>query len=510
MAVASTTSVEVDARQFEDPRWRLSNLYKITDKGGNAVRFQPNDAQLEFLSEVHDLNIILKARQLGFTTLCCLIYLDAAIFRPNTRAGVIAHKLDDAKVIFRDKVKFPFDNLDDGIKDQVAIRQDSADTLTLANNSSIRVSTSMRSGTLQYLHISEFGKICSQYPEKAREIVTGALNTIEAGQFVVIESTAEGQDGKFYEMVQTARNKEAAGTVLTPLDFKFHFFPWFEDRNYSLDYGPPVIPDDERAYFDKLETQTGVTISPQQRAWYIKKAETQGGDMRREYPSTPEEAFEQALEGAYWSKELLVAIKQKRIGGFPFAPGASVNSFWDLGRNDMTVIWLQQFVDGFNRFVGYYENSGEHISHYLSWLKEWSRDRNATFGDHYLPHDGDRQSIWLPEGTMKVMSDLSFRPQIVKRPDNKIEAINLARGKFLSCVFDETACAGGLKRLKAYRKEWDDLRGVWKDRPLHDDASHTADAFMTFTSSNYQPPKSVQPRQRYRGTSSQSTSWMAG
>lgn len=510
MASASTTRVEVDARQFEDPRWRLCNLYQITDKKGHAVPFRPNDAQIQFLDDIHDLNIILKARQLGFTTLCCLIYLDASIFIPNTRAGVIAHKMDDAKVIFRDKVKFPYDNLDEGLKALVHTKQDSADTLTLANNSSIRVSTSMRSGTLQYLHVSEFGKICSQYPEKAREITTGALNAIEAGQFVVIESTAEGQDGKFYEMVQTARAKKAAGASLTPLDFKFHFFPWYEDRNYVLETGHPLIPDVDREYFDKLEAELGVTISPAQRAWYIKKAEVQAGDMRREYPSTPEEAFEQALEGAYFSKELLIAAKQKRIGGFPFVPGAPVNTFWDLGRNDLNTIWLHQFVDGFNRFVGYYENSGEYIAHYISWVREWARDRNAVFGDHYLPHDGDRQSIWLPEGTMKVMSDLSFHPQIVKRPENKSEAITIARGKFASCVFDEAGCAVGLKRLKAYRKEWDELRGVWKDRPLHDDASHAADGFMTFTSSHYAPPQAATPRSRYRGASSQSSSWMAG
>jgi hypothetical protein len=46
-----------------------------------------------------------------------------------------------------------------------------------------------------YLHVSEFGNICAQAPEKAREIVTGALNMVEAAQFVVIESTAEGQEG---------------------------------------------------------------------------------------------------------------------------------------------------------------------------------------------------------------------------------------------------------------------------------------------------------------------------
>src|SRR5215210_6672609 len=220
--------------QFLDPRWRLSNLYWITDETGREVKFEPNPAQLAFLDDLHALNIILKARQLGFTTLCCLIYLDACVFTPHTRAGVIAHKLEDAKVIFRDKIKYPYGKLDEGIRSACPATQDSADTLTFGNNSSMRVATSMRSGTLQYLHISEFGKICAQAPEKAREIVTGALNTVAAGQFIVIESTAEGQEGPFYDLAQRARAKAAAGTPLSLLDYKFHFFPWWQDEDYAI------------------------------------------------------------------------------------------------------------------------------------------------------------------------------------------------------------------------------------------------------------------------------------
>lgn len=505
----ANASIKIDQDQFLDPRWRLSNLYKITDKSGNAVQFRPNESQLKFLGDLHSLNIILKARQLGFTTLCCLIYLDACIFTPNTRAGVIAHKLDDAKVIFRDKIKFPYDNLDEGIKQSVATRQDSADTLTFANNSSIRVSTSMRSGTLQYLHISEFGKICSQYPDKAREIVTGALNTVEAGQFIAIESTAEGQEGKFYEMVQESRRKKEAAETLTDLDYKFHFYPWWEDTSYRLPATHVFVSQEDEEYFAKLKAEHGISTDHEQRSWYVKKAEIQGGDMRREYPSTPDEAFEQALEGAYFAHEMLAASKQKRIGAFPFVPNAVVNTFWDLGRNDLNTIWLHQFVDGYHRFIGYYENSGEFIGHYVSWLREWAKERNATFGEHYIPHDGDRQSLWLEGGTLAVMDGLGFRPEVVERPNLKSESIAAARAKLPLSVFDENGCNVGLKRLRAYRKEWDDLRGVWKDKPRHDDASHGADGYQTFATSTYDPPKNQQPRRRYSGSSSHSNSWMA-
>ena len=64
---------------------------------------------------------------------------------------------------------------------------------------------SLRSGTLQYLHVSEYGKICAKFPDKAREVRTGALNTVDKNGIVFIESTAEGQDGHFFELCQAAR-----------------------------------------------------------------------------------------------------------------------------------------------------------------------------------------------------------------------------------------------------------------------------------------------------------------
>ena len=82
--------------QFSDPRWRLSNLYWITDKAGNRVKFEPNIAQLEYLDNASPDDLILKARQIGFTTLMCLIGLDEAVFLNDHRVAIIAHTLGDA------------------------------------------------------------------------------------------------------------------------------------------------------------------------------------------------------------------------------------------------------------------------------------------------------------------------------------------------------------------------------------------------------------------------------
>jgi hypothetical protein len=88
---------------------------------------------------------------------------------------------------------------------------------------------------------------------------------------------------------------------------------------------------------------------------------------------------------------------------------------------------------------------------------------------------------------------------VVERPRSKGETIAAARAAFARCRFDEGACELGLRRLRAHRKEWDESRGVWKDRPRHDDASHGADAFLTFACSGYKAPSPLPTRKRNFG-----------
>src|SRR3990167_8692481 len=272
--------------QWADPLWRLNNLYKIKDKTGSAVRFSMNAAQEELFSELHYLNAILKARQLGFTTFIQLLMLDACLFNSNTSAGVVAHTREDAEAFFKDKIKFAYDNLDDELKLVVSCTQDSTKSLAFSNGSSIRVGTSLRSGTFQYLHVSEFGKLCARFPEKAREVVTGALNTVQAGQFIFIESTAEGTEGPFVDICQTAKKAAEQGQRLTPMDFKLHFFAWWRDPAYTLsedDAASVVITDEHKTYFAKLYDKGVPQLTLGQRAWYVKKLQTQKEDRSEEH-----------------------------------------------------------------------------------------------------------------------------------------------------------------------------------------------------------------------------------
>src|SRR5687768_7477488 len=93
-----------------DPEWRIRNLYRVIDKDGQDVQFVPWEEQEKFLREIWYRNLILKARQRGFSTLIQLLMLDTCLFIKNTNAAVIAQDQEAATVIFR-KIKFAYETL---------------------------------------------------------------------------------------------------------------------------------------------------------------------------------------------------------------------------------------------------------------------------------------------------------------------------------------------------------------------------------------------------------------
>jgi hypothetical protein len=495
--------------QFSDPRWRLANLYFITNKDGRRVQFEMNDAQAALFDTMHNQNVILKARQRGFTTFIQLLLLDACVFNSNVRAGTIAHTLTDAQVIFRDKIKYPYANLPEGIRQVVGVVLENSTELLLSNNSGVRVSTSLRSGTLQYLHVSEYGKICAKYPEKAREVRSGALNTVDKDQIVFVESTAEGQAGDFFEMCQHARTKKNRGDALTPMDFKFHFSAWYEDPAYTLPAATVEIPASYAAYFAKLKANHGIVLHPDQMAWYVKKAEQQQGDMKREFPSTPDEAFETAIEGAYYADQLAAMELDKRLQRIPIDTALPVHTSWDLGFNDANTIWFWQVEGQQLRSVDYYENSGMDLAHYVSELDKRRVQHGYVFGDHYFPHDVNNSELSNGKSRFDTLVTLGVRPIAVPRVQNINDGINAVRRMLAKTYIDPVRCELGLKALRNYRKEWDEDRGTWRDKPLHNWASNGADGFRTFAQGYVERLEKAADARYSRQRNRNSGSWQA-
>lgn len=468
-------------RRLMDQEWRLDNLYFIQDAAGRTVQFVRNEAQKSFWDDLWYLNVVLKARQLGFSTFIAILMLDTCFFNSNTNAGIIDLSLDDAKKKLG-KIRFAYDHLPDGLKMANPLVTDNATSLVFDNRSQIEVGTSHRGGTLQILHVSEYGKIAAKFPEKSREIKTGAFGTVHAGQMIHIESTAEGTAGDFYDIVQEARNVAAQGRAVTPMEFKLHFVPWWQHPDYVLDAPDLPIPADMDKYFRDLEAEHGIVLSRERRAWYVAKAKQIGpDDMLREYPSHVDEAFKSAIVGAYFKREMMRARMQGRIGKVPIDTARVVNTFWDIGLNDVNSIWFHQDDGrGRNHLVHYYENSGEGLSHYVNYLKD-HRDRYGySFGKHYGPHDLQNRE-WGSDAKPRVelARDLGLRFEVVPRIEHKPDSIEAARTLIGASWIDEEECAQGIKALDNYRKEWNERLQNYHDRPLHDWASNGSDAFQT-------------------------------
>lgn len=461
--------------KLSDRYWRLNNLYYIKDKGGNKVKFKFNRFQEELYKDIWYFNLILKARQLGITTFFCILYLDAVLFESNKTAGIIAHREIDAKKIFKEKIKFAFENLPANLRTHLEIKTDSTEELSFKNGSSIFVSVSTRSGTVQYLHISEFGYTCKKFPEKATEILTGALNSVEQGQMVSIESTAKGRQGAFYDMCKQAELLQKKGQELTPLDFKFFFFPWWRNPEYALESNE-VFPQDMVGYFQKLYTESGIELSRGQKNWYWAKSKTQGSNMMSEYPSTSEEAFLSANEGTYYGKLIAKAIQEKRVTFVPHDPKLLVDTYWDLGLNDFNVILFVQNVGKEIRFIDLYYNHLEGLPHYANILKKKRDDDGYHYGRHFLPHDVDVTELSTGTTRKHTLQGLGVVPLVVVPKLGIQEGIDMVRNIFNRFWIDESKCAKLVEAIENYQQEFDDKLEMPKDRPKHDEASHFCDA----------------------------------
>lgn len=461
--------------------WRINNLYYITDKNGHKVRFNMNRPQELFFRDMHTRNIILKARQLGFTTLELIFMLDASLFNDHTRCGVIAHSKDDASRLFREKVKFAYDNLPSSIRDQIPAKNDRSGELVFDNGSSLTVGSSFRGGTFQYLLISEFGKICAKYPDRAREIVTGAFESVSSDCVITIESTAEGRQGYFFDYCQRAEQDSLKNRQLTNLDWRFFFFPWYKDPTYQLESSED-LPMRILEYFHDIEIKHKIHFTNAQMQWYYAKEKTLGNDMKREYPSTPEEAFEQVIEGAYYATQFRQLYEKDHITRVPHEPSTLVHTFWDIGVNDDNVIWFIQQVGREYRIINYYENHGEGLPFYVQLLDELKKSEGYQYGLHVAPHDISVTEWGSGMSRLEQAQTLGLNFEVAPKLP-VMDGIEAVRAVLPLCLFDESKCEKGIAGLQNYRKEWDDKYGVWKNKPAHDSASHSADAFRTFAMS---------------------------
>ena len=500
--------------QLDDPLWRLQHLYWIENKSGRMQRFRPNAAQLRLHHGMWHRNSVLKARQLGISTYVAMLMLDRCLFLPNFHAGIIDKTLPDAEQKL-EKIRFAWEHLDylppDAAPDQQAlaylgslIKQrsgilrkggwhpaaDARARLAFANGSDIRLGTTLRGGTLQLLHVSELAHVSVHSPWRAREIRTGAINTVPAEGTIILESTHEGgRYGVNYEMtVQAMEN--AAREELSPLDFRFFFFSWFDNPDYALN-GRGGWSDTMAAYFERLEHESRVSLSHGQKLWYARMARTMGAAMRQEYPSTPDEAFAMGNDGAIYGSVIALLREGGRVGAdFACNEQEPLYTSWDLGLSDHTAIWLVQSWGGQVYWLDHYAANQSPLEHYAGKIREWE-NRYGRIAAHFLPHDAARRD---PHGQSYVESLAAqgiHAVRVVPRTPDIWRGINVLRGLLSKSWFHRNTLhqrlnlrgekePSGLSCLEMYRTAPSGAAGTCRETPLHDASSHSADAARTF------------------------------
>lgn len=459
--------------------WRLNNLYSIRDVNGHLIPFKPNLAQTMLYKNMHTKNVVLKARQQGVTTWVSIFALDSSLYNKNFACAMIAHTGQAATELLSHKIKDVYDALHPALKRKVRMIKNNMSMCEFSNGSSITVGLSHRSGTFQFLHISELGKLAAAYPQKAEEVRSGALNTIHGGQSVFIESTAEGNRGFFYEVCDTAMRLANSNQELTDVDYKFHFFPWYIDDKYKLskkDTSRTVITKEMADYFQTVPAE----LSDEQKAWYVKKHQEMGPLMKREFPSTPEEAFEQSLQGRIFRTEMEYIRKNNHIRKIAYDPRYPVYTFWDLGKGaNRMVIWYMQHIDGEYRFINYHQSSGHGWNYYVTELQS----HPYAYGCHFWPHDGGTRVMMGELVTAEQFaSSLGINPiQIVIRAKSEnYDIINKCRPMLMMSHFDEIHCAIGVNGLDSSCWGWDTTKGDFTDAPKEDEFIDAIDAFRTF------------------------------
>jgi phage terminase large subunit len=212
-------------------------------------------------------------------------------------------------------------------------------------------------------------------------------------------------------------------------------------------------------------------------------------DMMEDYRVNPEMAhhvwgggYEIMQEGSYWGKDLAAADQEHRITNVTYDRASAVVASWDLGIGDATAIWLFQRIGLEWHFIDCYENVGYALDHYVDWVK----GHHYGVTEHYLPHDAEARELQTGKSRLEYLRGRGLNCLIVPK-HNIDDGIAAVRDILPQCYFDIERCESGIEALRMYRSEYSEKNRVFANRPLHDHASHFADAFRYAAMSGYDP-----------------------
>jgi phage terminase large subunit len=290
----------------------------------------------------------------------------------------------------------------------------------------------------------------------------------ENGGWAVFNSTPFGKN-HFYKMYQMAKeNPDWFTQLLTVEDSRDEF---------GNRYVPESVVDEER--------RAGMPEEMIQQEFYCD--------------------FTANSQGFYYLKYMVDASNEGRIGELPYDPDIPVMTFWDLGVRDDTAIIFCQYKDGYINIIDFYKSNSVGIEHYAKELQ----NKRYVYESHNFPHDMQKTEMGTGRSILEVAEELfrGTRINVMQKLDFE-DGVNAARMILPKCKFNSAKCGPLIEALENYHREWDDKLKEFKNKPVHDWASHPADAFR-YLAIGFTFPEKKKDRKKSMYRQLTARGWMA-
>lgn len=400
--------------------------------------FRPRAQQLDIHRRLSDarFGVVVCHRRMGKTVLAVNELIRGALLckHERPRFAYLAPTYTQGKSVAWDYIRHYSEPIEGHAVNQSELRVD------FLNGGQVRIYGADNPDSLRGLYFD--GVVLDEYglhPSRTyTEVVAPTL--VDRGGWALFMGTPNGKN-QFWEIAQHAKAQERAGDPL-----------WF--------------------YAEYKADETGLLDSA-----YL--AQAKAVMTSDEYAQEFMCSWEAAVKGAIYARELEAARTDGRITSVPYDPALPVDTTWDLGIGDAMAVWFSQSTRGGEvRLIDYHEASGEGFPYFAQVLK----GKGYAYGTHWAPHDIVVRELSSGRSRRQVAQaqgiDFEVVPRIHDSAKGEVEeGIHAARMLFPRCWFDADKCAPGLEALMHYRRDYNERLGEFKASPVHDAASHGADAF---------------------------------
>lgn len=241
-----------------------------------------------------------------------------------------------------------------------------------------------------------------------------------------------------------------------------------------------------------LSTEEGITIQLLQQAMEDDRKLVLSGLMSQaEFDQEWYLSVEAAIKGAFYGEQITALRQRGQICRVPHDPSLPVDTDWDLGIDAMAVWFTQATRSGEVRCIDYYEDIGGGLEVAIKALKgqlpnplnsvdvtRVNMKRSAyMYGEHWGPHDIETREISSGKSRRTIARELGVNFKVSPRGE-VADRITAAQFMLPKCWFDDNPEVNhGLDALRHYRRTWQQKLNQFSATPVHDFASHGADAF---------------------------------